>query len=112
MALVSWDEGRTKTLTISSGLQESDVLDMGSLGVYKAYAIGIITPAAFTGAVTIGVSDSATGTFVTLQSSAADVVLLASKGTVLDPLPFPYMKFMSDQAEGDDRDIVIVGRSG
>lgn len=111
MALVSWEQGRKKTLTIPQSGQTSDVLDMGSLGLRAAYRLAILAPDAFTGVVTIEVSDLAAGPFRTLQSDNVDVALTGDKGTVLSPMPFPYLRIVSSLAEAADRDIVIMAHS-
>lgn len=107
MATVGWDSGRTKTLTIASAAQLTDVLDMGSEGMYAAWDLGIIAPAALTGTVTLQVSDSATGTFVDLQSSGSDVALTAAKAMSLERIAFRYIRFSSTIAEGDTRSIIL-----
>lgn len=112
MATVSWDAGRKKTLTIPQSGQTSDVINMGSMGARGAYRIGLLAPDAFTGIVTLDVSDAEAGPFRTLQSDNIDVVLSADKAAVLDPMPFPYLRFVSSLAEGADRDIVVMAISG
>ena len=108
MALVSWDAGRKKTLTIPDGQQSSDTLDMGSIGHRGSYRLGILSPAALTGIVTIEVSDLAAGPFRTLQSDNVDVTLATGKAAVLDPFPFPYVRIVSSLAEAADRGIILI----
>lgn len=112
MATVSWEQGRKKALTIPQSAQVSDVLDMGSLGIRSAYRLAILAPDAFTGVVTIEVSDAPTGPFRTLQSDNVDVALTSDKGTVLSPMPFPYLRIVSSLAEAADRDIVLIAHIG
>jgi hypothetical protein len=111
MATVSWDQGRKKTLTIAQDAQDSDVLSVGSLGSLEGYLIGVISPAALTGTVTIEVCDDAAGTFRTLQSSGNDVTLTAAKAAVLSPMPFPFMRLHSSEAEAADRAFLIFAHS-
>lgn len=108
MAVVGWDHGRKKTLTIPSSAQESDVLNMGSLGTFASYNLGILTPDALTGVVTLEVSDKPEGPFRPYQSDNVDITLTADKGMSLDPVPFPYLRFASSLAEAADRDIVMI----
>ena len=108
MAVTGWDHGRTKTLTIAQSAQETDVLDMGSIGTRAAYRIGVLAPEVLTGVITIEVSDAATGPWRTLQSDNVDVALSADKATVLSPVPFPYIRFVSSLAEAAARSIVVI----
>ena len=112
MAVVSWDHGRRKTLTIAQSAQESDVLDMGSLGTRAAYRIGILAPETLTGVITIDVSDQPDGPFRTLQSDNVDIALSADKATVLSPVPFAYLRFVSSLEEAAARSIIIVAHRG
>ncbi|HEY7710635.1 MAG TPA: hypothetical protein VIG57_11460, partial [Candidatus Entotheonella sp.] len=100
-----------KTLTIAEAAQDSDVLNMGSLGILEAFVLSILGPSALTGTVTIEVCDTATGTFITLQSSGNDVTLAAAKAAVLSPMGFPYMRIHSSGAEAADRAFVILAHS-
>lgn len=110
MAKVSWDSGRTKTLTIAQSGTTTDVLDLGSDGTWSGMQIGILSPAALTGTVTVEVCDTEAGTFRTLQSDGSDIALTATKAAVLDPVPFRYLRIKSSGAEASARNFVLVGR--
>jgi hypothetical protein len=107
MATVSWGVGGTVTLTIASAAQTSDVLDMNTLHMHSSPPLGMITPAAFTGTITIQVSDAEDGTFVNLQSQNADITLPTSRALTLEPVPFQFLRLASSASEGADRDIYI-----
>ena len=111
MALVSWDAGRRTTLSILSSTQETDVLDIGGTGKLAAYHIGILAPTAFTGTITIDVSDDEAGPFRTLQSDNVDVALTAGKATILSPIPFRYLQIVSSASEAADRNIFLIAHS-
>lgn len=108
MATVGWDNDRSKTLTIASSGTESDVLNLGSLGTYDGYRIGILSPDAVTGTITIGVAATETGDYQTLQSDGTDVNLTAAKASVLDPFPFRYMKIVSSASEAAARSFILI----
>lgn len=112
MAQVSWERRRRKTLTIPQFAQATDVLYMGSLGTLAAYKLGVLSPDALTGVITIDVAMEETGPFRTLQSDNADVTLSAGKAAVLDPVPFPYFRIVSSLVEAADRDFVLVAHVG
>lgn len=112
MAQVSWEQGRRKSLTIPQAAQETDVLYMGSLGMRAAYRLGILMPDTLTGVVTIDVAMAAEGPFRTLQSDNVDITLSAGKAAVLDPVPFPHMRFVSTLAEDADRVFTLVAHAG
>ena len=112
MATVGWDQGLSVTLTIASAATESDVLNMGSEGRKSAYRLGVLSPAALTGVVTIEVAEAEAGPFSTLQSDAVDVNLTAGKAAVLDPVPFTYVKLVSSAPEGENRDFTVKGHLG
>jgi hypothetical protein len=69
--------------------------------------MGILTPAALTGTITIEVADVEAGPFKTLQSDGADITLPADKACVLHPFPFQFMRFFSDASEGAQRDFIV-----
>jgi hypothetical protein len=107
MATVSWGVGGTVTLTIATSAQTSDVLDMNTLHMHSCPPIGMITPAAFTGTITIQVSDAEDGTFVNLQSEDVDIALPTSRALVLEPVPFQFLRLASSTQEGGDRDVYL-----
>ena len=112
MATVDWDSNRTKTLSIPSSGTESDVLDTGSLGVVHGYQIGILGPTALDGVITIEVAWVEAGPYRALQSSAADINIPANKATVIQPVPFRYIKIVSSATELAQRDFFLVGHMG
>lgn len=100
---------------IASGQTESQAIRVTSGAV-----LGIITPAALTGAaITFLACEDANGTFVPVYDSDGNAVSLAVaasravglSGAEADAIaPWPYLKLVSGSAEAADREIVVVLR--
>jgi len=103
----------TQTADIASGGTTSQALRLGGKMI-----VGLIMPAAFTGAtITFTVCDTATGTFVALYDSdgtQVSVAVAASRalglsGAEADAIaPFPYVKLVSGSAEGAARAVLVL----
>jgi hypothetical protein len=102
-----------RTVTVLSGLTESDLLE---LGVYTL--VGIVTPVALTSSsITFKGCDTRTGTFVPVYDdlgNQVNVIVAASRaigvaGAKADVLAaFDYLKIVCGSAEGADRTILVV----
>ena len=94
-----------QSLVILSGASTSNVVTL----VDDAKALGLWTPAALTGVVTIEVEPSSTGTdWAPLQSGGADVQPAALKHTTINPIAFRRIRMTSNAAEGADRTFKLV----
>lgn len=114
MAVVLWDPGRTKTLTIPNAGTESDILDLGQGAAggpksYRRWDIVVLNAAALTGTVTVHVSNLSTANFRPLQSGGADITLPANKATPLIPLVARFLKLVSGSAEAAERAFILMG---
>lgn len=89
-------------ITIASGQQNSNVISRAQ--VEDANLLGIIAPSTLTGAITIEVCDTESGTFVTLNNGTSDVAgPVAGKAYQYDVFAFPFFRLHSASAEGAER---------
>lgn len=102
------------TATIANGDTLSDVVDLGGAAVY-----GIVLPTLTGTTLSIQGCDTAGGTYVTLKSiaGAAATITVATVGAgaylYLDPsmtAGWPYLKLLSQAAEGAARSIKLLTR--
>ena len=111
MAVVQFDPGRTKTLTIPNGQTESDILDLGQGPAngpksYRRWDMNIWNlNAALTGTVNVYVSLTPTnpGNFRKLNSGGSAISLPVDSVTSIVPIVARYMKLVSSSAEGATR---------
>lgn len=98
-------------LAILSGQTASPEMTVDS----RFTILGIIGPAALTGAVTVQVAEKTGGTFRPLQepgtAAEVDVNIAAAKAFVINPFPFAVFKLLSTLAEAADRDFFVVMRT-
>jgi hypothetical protein len=90
-----------------------DIVNAPAAGskAYRRLDISIHTPATVTGTVNVQLSPTETGTFGTLQSGGADIVLpTGSKVTPLIPLVGRYMRLFGG-AQGQITRFIVVGVS-
>src|SRR5262245_2789059 len=110
MAVVAWDAGRRKTLTIANAATETDILDLGSGKAYRPLDILVEGPAVLTGTVKVQVCSTFGGTFNVLQSGGADIAIPAAKATPLVPAAgCRFLKLVSSGAEGASRAFILTG---
>ena len=111
MAEVSWNHNQTKVLTIASGQQVSDYLNLLSKSQHGLWGIGIATnEVAFEGTVNIYVyTIDFTETPVLLQSNGVDIVVVANRALVLQPFPFIGIEIRSTVNQSEDRTFRVIG---
>ena len=82
------------SMTVSSGSTTSNGVVTGG----DAWGLAIYSPAS-TSSVTVEVEPTSSGAaWVVLQSGGTDVTIAASKGTVINPVPFKQMRVTSTGA--------------
>lgn len=91
-------------MVIPSGQQNSNAVKP----IDDCYGLGITSPSALTGTITVEVEMTDTGTsFATLQSGGTDITIAAGKATILTPLPYKQIRMHSNAAEGADRTFLV-----
>lgn len=100
---------RQTTLTIESGNQNSEELDLDANAARRKAAIEFLGPTALTGTVTIQLKRPSDNAWVTLQSGGSDVSLPAAKCTTVDVITGLALRLHSSGAEGADRVFDILG---
>lgn len=124
MSIVGWNFGRKQTLRIANGTTDSaNILDLSinpntkidvngtviGSRTLRTWDLLIDAPPALTGTVKLMVCDTATGTFIPLQSGGSDITVPAGKSTPISPFTARFLKLVSGGAEGADRDFIISG---
>ena len=96
-----------QSMTILTGVSTSNAI----ADFDDAYGLTVYSPATVTATgVNVEVCPSSSGTdFVALQSGGSDVVLPASRATVISPVPFKQMRITSPAVEGQN-DVFTVTR--
>lgn len=75
------------------------IYDLSGSKAYRRWDIMVMTPATVTGTVNVKVCDTETGTYCTVQSGGADIVLpTANKAVPLIPLVSRYLKIVGGAA--------------
>ena len=112
MAVVNWDPGYNKTLTIASGQTESgDTINLAGLGARRKMGITIINPATLPETVNVHVAESSSGTFQPLYSGGTAIALDADGATVITDVIAGALKLVATGAVAANRTFILQGNA-
>ena len=103
MAVVNFDPGYNKTLTILNGQTESDTVNLEGLGARRTMVHTIMSPATLPEITNILIANSPTGAFVIVQDNVMNVDLTAGDAQTLPAMSVSALKLVASGAVAADR---------